>query len=260
MQKRFIIASVLFFILIDVALIYLALIITPVTLKRYHFTYEYGETISTDPADYFNANENILLNVKLDLSLVDEDVGVYSASASYNNKVFNFEIEVADTQRPKVELKKVEYDINVNKKIYAKNMIKSVEDKSATEVFFVDETTNELSKYKEYAVAGSYIERIVVRDAYGNQSASLRVKITVHDNHIAPVFYGIEDTTIELYSVFFPLNGVRAVDDLEGDISERIEIAGLVDTTKVGTYKLTYSIKDKAGNVSKVARKVKVEQ
>ena len=107
-----------------------------------------------------------------------------------------------DTQKPTVELKQVEYDININKKIYAKNMIKSVVDKSATEVFFVDESTNQLSKYKQYAIAGSYIERIVVRDAYGNQSASLRVKINVHDNAIAPVFYGVEDITITFFIRF----------------------------------------------------------
>ena len=260
MHKKIIAASVAFFVIVDVALIYLALTITPVTLKRNHFTYEYGEVVSTDPADYFNANDNILLNVKLDLSLVGNEVGTYQASAVYNTKTFNFEIEIKDTLKPKVELKKVEYDINVNTKIYAKNMIKSVEDKSATEVFFVDENTNELSKYKQYAIAGSYIERIVVRDAYGNQSASLRVKISVHDNKVPPVFYGIEDITITQYNVFFPLQGVRAVDDLEGDISDRVEIEGTVDTTALGTYEITYSIKDKAGNTTKVTRKVTVEE
>ena len=86
------------------------------TLKRNHFTYEYGEVISTNPADYLNANDNILLNVKLDLSAVSNQVGIYNASASYNNKVFNFEVEIKDTLKPKVELKKVEYDINVYKR------------------------------------------------------------------------------------------------------------------------------------------------
>ncbi len=259
MHKKIIVSSVVFFVFVDAMLIYLALTITPVNLKRNRFTYEYGETISTDPADYFNANDKILMNVKLDLSEISDQVGVYNASASYNNKVFYFEVEVKDTVKPKAELKNVEYDINVNTKIYAKNLIKSVEDKSATEVFFVDEKTNELSKYKQYTVAGSYIERIVVRDSYGNQSASLRVKISVHDNKIAPQFRGLEDIFIEQYSVFFPLNGVKAIDDLEGDITERIEVNGVVDTTKAGTYKLVYSVKDRAGNMTKVTRKVTVE-
>ena len=259
MQKKIIVSSVLFFILIDAVFICLSLTITPVTLKRNHFTYEYGEVISTNPADYLNANDNILLNVKLDLSAVSNQVGIYNASASYNNKVFNFEVEIKDTLKPKVELKKVEYDINVNKRIYAKNMIKSVEDRSATEVFFIDETTNELSKYRQYTNAGSYIERIVVRDAYGNQSASLRVKITVHDNKIAPELRGVEDIVILQHSLFFPLSGVRAIDDLEGDITERIVVTGSVDTTTKGTYKIVYSVKDRAGNIKKVTRKVTVE-
>ena len=259
MRNKIIAASVMFFVLVDALLIYLALTITPVTLKRNHFTYEYGEVISTNPADYFNANDKILLNVKLDLTGVSDQVGTYEAKGTYNNKVFSFEIEVKDTQKPKVELKQVEYDINVNKKIYAKNMIKSVVDKSATEVFFVDESTNQLSKYKQYAIAGSYIERIVVRDVYGNQSASLRVKITAHDNAVAPVFRGIEDITIKQYSMFFALMDVVAIDDLEGDVTERIEVSGTVNIEVKGVYELVYSVSDKAGNIAKVTRKVTVE-
>ena len=259
MCKKIIVSTFMFFVLVDALFIFLALTITPVTLKRNRFTYEYGQTVSTNPADYFNANDNILMNVQLDLTNVSDEVGVYKVSATYFTKTFDFEIEVADTVKPKVKLKKVEYDININKKIYAKNMIESVEDRSATEVFFINETTNELSGYKVYTVAGSYIERIVVRDAYGNQSTSLRVKITVHDNKVAPVFNGVEDMTIELHTDFFPLMGVRAIDDLEGDISERITYSGYVDIENPGTYKVTYTVKDKAGNTAKATRVITVE-
>ena len=260
MQKKIIVSSVLFFVLIDALLIFLALTITPVNLKRNHFTYEYGDTISTDPADYFNANDNVLLNVQLDLSAVTNEVGVYKVKATYFTKEFHFEIEIADTIKPKVQLKKVEYDINVNKKIYAKDMIESVVDKSATEVFFIDESTNEVTKHKVYAAAGSYIERIVVRDKYGNQSASLRVKITVHDNTVPPVFKGVDDMIIDMHTDFFPLMGVRAIDDLEGDISDRITFSGKVDIEKAGTYKIVYTVSDKAGNMAKVTRKIIVSE
>ena len=260
MRKKIITCSVVFFMLVDAVLIYLALTITPVTLRRNHFTYEYGEVISTDPAYYFDANNNILLNIKLDLTAVSNQVGIYQANGTYNNKVFQFEIEVKDTQKPKVELKQVEYDINVNTKIYAKNMIKSVEDQSATEVYFVDESTNTLSKYKQYSVAGSYIERIVVRDAYGNQSASLRVKISVHDNNVPPILYGVEDITIQQHSMFYSLMYVSAVDDLEGDISDRISCSGKVDIEKAGTYTIVYTVSDKAGNTAKVTRKITVKE
>ena len=67
MNKKIIVSSVTFLLLVDALFIYLALTITPVNLKRNRFLYEYGETVSTDPADYFNANDNVLLNVQLDL-------------------------------------------------------------------------------------------------------------------------------------------------------------------------------------------------
>ena len=53
--------------------------------------------------------------------------------------------------------------------------------------------------------------------------------------------------------------GVDAYDNNDGDISKEVDINGTVDTSKVGLYKLEYSVKDSNGNISKtLARVVRV--
>lgn len=54
--------------------------------------------------------------------------------------------------------------------------------------------------------------------------------------------------------------GAEATDDCDGDISSKIEISGKVDTSTVGTYKITYKVKDSSNNSKSVTRTVKVYQ
>jgi hypothetical protein len=260
MQNKIIITILSCFIVIDVIMIFIALTMTPFKLKRNCFTFEYGETIPTTADNYVNASDSILKSIKLNMKNVSTEVGTYQASFEYFNKVYPFTIEVVDTIKPKVQLKQVEFNIQVGKKIYAKDLIKEIKDLSKTTVYFYDEDTKTYSKSKSYTTPGSYIERIIVEDQHGNQSAALRVKIVVSLNTVKPKLSGISDITIKVNSTFNPLSGVKATDDLEGDITSRIIVSGQVDTTKPGVYEITYSVKDSAGNKLVKVRKVTVEE
>ena len=75
----------------------------------------------------------------------------------------------------------------------------------------------------------------------------------------APTLRGVEDTMIEKDATFDPMAGVSATDNLDGDIdSASIKVSGNVDPTKVGTYRVTYRVTDKAGNTATVVRDVTV--
>lgn len=54
--------------------------------------------------------------------------------------------------------------------------------------------------------------------------------------------------------------GAKATDNIDGDITSMIKVTGKVDITKPGTYILTYSVSDKAGNKNSKTRKVIVTQ
>jgi len=52
--------------------------------------------------------------------------------------------------------------------------------------------------------------------------------------------------------------GATAIDDIDGDISDKIEVSGNVNSTVVGTQTITYSVSDRAGNVASATRTVVV--
>ena len=53
-------------------------------------------------------------------------------------------------------------------------------------------------------------------------------------------------------------DGATARDDLDGDISSKVQISGNVDTSKAGTYTVHYEVTDASGNKTKKDRKVAV--
>lgn len=52
--------------------------------------------------------------------------------------------------------------------------------------------------------------------------------------------------------------GALAEDDVDGDLTDSIEISSEVDTSTAGTYTVTYTVSDAAGNVASITRTVKV--
>lgn len=258
MQNKIIISILSGFIFVDILLIYLALTISPIKLKRTSFVYEYGEEIAIDVSYYVNANASVLENVKLNLSEVSTEVGTYSASIDYLGEKQVFEIKIVDTVKPKVQLKQVQYNIQLGKTLKAKDLIKNIEDQSETTVYFYNEKTQQKVKSKSYNVEGSFIERIIVEDEHGNQSASLRVKIVVETNKILPEIKGVKDITIMVGEEIDLLKGISAIDDLEGNITSRIIVEGQVNNQEPGEYQIVYTVNDNAGNIAKVVRKVTV--
>ena len=53
--------------------------------------------------------------------------------------------------------------------------------------------------------------------------------------------------------------GATAIDDVDGDISGRVQVAGQVLTDNIGIYYLTYSAADNAGNIGSATRAIEVK-
>lgn len=83
---------------------------------------------------------------------------------------------------------------------------------------------------------------------------SIRVKNT------PPVLTGIDTKKITLNDIFLPIDGVFASDKEDGDISDRIQIQGEVNTAQVGTYYLKYQVTDNNGASVSKNRKITVSQ
>src|SRR5699024_12780704 len=74
----------------------------------------------------------------------------------------------------------------------------------------------------------------------------------------APVITLNDDTPIELeVGETYEEPGATAEDNVDGDITDDIEITGEVNTNKVGDYTITYTVSDAAGNETVKERQIK---
>lgn len=93
---------------------------------------------------------------------------------------------------------------------------------------------------------------------YLNKEYNLVRKIKVIDNEKPMItLNGEKDITLYVNDEYKEL-GVTAIDNYDGDISNKVIITGNVDTSKVGEYNLVYSVVDSSGNMSSTSRNVKV--
>ncbi|WP_434761661.1 immunoglobulin-like domain-containing protein [Vibrio fortis] len=73
-----------------------------------------------------------------------------------------------------------------------------------------------------------------------------------------PIFKGIENARVLHNTVFDPMAGVTATDKEDGDLTSSIDVEGYVETSVLGTYILTYRVKDIDNNETTQARTVEV--
>lgn len=64
----------------------------------------------------------------------------------------------------------------------------------------------------------------------------------------APLLFGIADQVIDVGSIFDPLDGVSAIDDIDGTITSSIVVTGTYDVNTAGIYTINFSVSDTAGN------------
>ena len=96
-----------------------------------------------------------------------------------------------------------------------------------------------------------------VTDTSGNTQEKIR-KIFIVDD-IKPTIDLIGDGTVILnVGEEYKEQGAKAQDEKDGDLTDRIEITGDVNTNQEGTYSVQYSVKDNNGNVTIASREVMV--
>jgi hypothetical protein len=106
-------------------------------------------------------------------------------------------------------------------------------------------------------VPGSYIITYTVTDAAGN-AISIQRGVIVRDV-TAPVISlnGEAEMTIDQNDTWID-PGATATDNTDGDITADIEVVGTVDPSIVGSYTITYTVTDAAGNTAQANRNVNV--
>lgn len=78
-------------------------------------------------------------------------------------------------------------------------------------------------------------------------------------DRIAPALQLLGDATMTLAAgEAFVDPGATATDDIDGDLTDQIEVTGVINPAAVGTQSLNYRVADRAGNISTAIRTVNV--
>ena len=108
------------------------------------------------------------------------------------------------------------------------------------------------------SVAGTYTVNYSVSDSAGNTASVDRI-VVVNPDTTPPVITlnGANPMTVYLGQSYSEPNAT-AFDNVDGDLTSQIVITGAVNTSVVGTYTVTYSVSDNAGNSASAIRTVNV--
>ena len=114
----------------------------------------------------------------------------------------------------------------------------------------------EVDNNLDLAKLGSYKYTYSIKHKKQFKEIDRVVNIVDNDN---PTIELIGDANINLYvGDKYEEKGAKATDNYDGDITDKIETTGAVDTSKDGEYTITYKIKDSSGNEASIERKIKI--
>lgn len=236
--------------------------------------------------DYYTAKPKIQMigdkNLKVEVNQPYQDNG---AKANYHFKdVSNNIIQKDNVDTSKIGQYKVQYEVTCDNKTMIEERTIEVVDTVAPTIMLEGENrvyATTIEKYKELGFKaednydGDITQNVIVdtkqisenlyqkiyriKDSSGNTCEKER-QVEIKD--IVPpelTLNGNETQTISVGGVYEE-KGAKAIDDLDGDITSKIVISGKVNTNKIGTYEITYTVTDANQNTSTKIRKICVEE
>ena len=107
-----------------------------------------------------------------------------------------------------------------------------------------------------FVIAIVIIAIILIKSTNSKKDENVKVSKDHQQDLTAPEIY-LDEKNIFVIGEEFEDN-TKATDDVDGDITSKITKTGEVDVNKAGTYEITYSVTDNAGNTTEKKREVRV--
>ena len=261
MRGKIVLGVVSFISLVSIFLMILLFNVTPVRLYRQTFTVQVNDELPTNPGYYVKANDSILDKCELHIEEVDTSIiAVYPAYVTYKNQRFDFQVMIEDTQKPIIELKGSSAIISCfSGQVFVAADLVTVLDDSATTVYFEDSAGTLQGERITLKKQGNYEYFIVAKDSSGNVSSRKRIRFEVETDTQKPKFSGVDSLTIKVGDDLDLLDGVKAYDDADGDLTSMIIVSPKeLSTAKQGQFTVTYTVTDLSGNTAVETRLVTI--
>lgn len=183
-----------------------------------------------------------------DTKLNKEIVGKYPVFYKYNNNVITITVSVVDTQPPVFDIKNIEIDLGMS--VNPSEMVKNLQDASDTKIYF--------KKSYDFSKVGDVEVYIVVEDEYGNKDEKKGVVHVLEEHKEAPEIQGVKDLTVRLGDVGYDyLKNITVIDTRDPNPTITVDI-GKVKIHEVGDYPITYTARNRAGNIVSATCKISV--
>lgn len=190
--------------------------------------------------------KNILYKVKG--SVNTKRIGTYTITyiADYNGVHFSRskKVKVVDKEKPELSVEGSFTNVCPNGKTENVKI-------NATDNYDGDITDKVRYKIKDNKIIYK------VSDSSGNTTRK-EFDVNIMDNKGPTIILNEENIIYLAVGSKYKEPGYVAIDDCDGNVTENVKVTGNVDTSKKGTYELTYSVTDEYGNETKVNRIVKV--
>ena len=216
---------------------------------------EYGQTYSEPGAQacflgtYF-ISEGVPIEVEIEGQVDETRVGSYRLRYSASHERWKNEkyrtVEIVDTQDPVIWLVESPGSYVIPGQTYREEGFMARDN-------YDGDLTDQVTKT---VLSDRIIYR--VEDSSGNGAEVVR-QIVYYDPE-PPVLTLLGDTTVKLTEgQTYQEPGYTAIDNCDGDLTQRVQISGTVTTSRPGTYKLYYSVQDSFGNEETAVRTVQVK-
>lgn len=219
--------------------------LNPLLLKENNYIAQINSTF--DPYDNirslaFGSLEDVVFRGKVDTSTPN----IYEVQYQYDDKVYPFSVEVADTLPPILEVRDIKTDTYAD--VTAQDFIVSVSDGSKY-AFRIDGVS-------QPGQEGETKVTITAKDEYGNVTKKT-AKLTRQKDETAPQIENFEESISILQGENYQPHTYTPTDDL--DLSPEIVIdASNLNSSATGTYPVIYTVQDNSGNQKSYTQNVTV--
>ena len=253
MKNKIIIFSILIAIITIISVIYNVFPRIQLNGKPY-MTLSYREKYEEPGVIVKNANNKNLQKVKIENNIQNEKIGNYyvdySLKMGFRTLHVRRNVKIIDDIAPVIKLKGnqiMELSINKEYKEPGFNAYDEYDGDITEKVETIGKVDNE--KYGEY---------IIKYKVYDNSNNMVEVnRIIKVIDEISPKIECETDMSIFKIGTEKPI-GCRAIDNFDGDITDRIKILGNYDTNIIGTYEIEYDVEDNAGNKTTKEHKIRI--
>ncbi len=217
-------------------------------------SYEIGEKTSLDKVEatyhFVDVSEKVKTEENIDFNKIGKYEVKYTVPSILGDYTKVQTVEIFDTTSPVIILEGNEVE-EISYKDEYKEAGYTVSDNSNEDLNDKVVITKEEVNDKEYKLI------YTVEDSSKNIGTATRIIKLIDKEPPELKLNGSEKIDIELNSKYDE-KGAKATDEIDGDLTDKIEITGKVDTAKVGKYTITYKVKDNSGNEAKKTRTITV--